>query len=178
MTTQFAAGRSKLLSPAVYNIGSGSVMGGNNNYFFWLQCRNRIGYNFPSLPFSLTVPNNCSLGVVIPAISYLVAEDWHEFLVYTSTTNNFATSRLVGVYKALQTDQITRTTLGSNTPLETDPKQLTFTLDQHINFSSTVATPAGLPHLLSMVRVDLLPLCHGCIDMTRLRQLQLTVIRY
>ena len=145
MTTQFAAGRDSLLSLAVYVTGSGGVMGGGNNYFFWLQARARNGYNFASTPFSLAVPNSCSLGVVIPNLSYLDSEDWHEFLVYTSTTNNFATSRLVGVYKALQADQVTRTQLGSDTPLESDPKQLTFTLDQHINFSSTVATPSALP---------------------------------
>jgi hypothetical protein len=145
MTTQFAAGRSSLLAPAVYNTGAGGVMGGGNTYYFWLQARNRIGYSFASTPFSLVVPDNCSLGVVIPNLSYLDSEDWHEFLVYTSTTNDFTTSRLVGVYKALQSDQITRTTLGSDTPLSTDPKQLVFTLDNQINFSSTVANPAALP---------------------------------
>lgn len=145
MTTQFASGRDSVLAPAVYVTGSGGVMGGNNNYYFWLQARNRIGYNNPSLPFTVTIPNNSTVSVVIPGLSYLDSEDWHEFLVYTSTTNDFTTARLVGVYKALQADQTTRTQLGSDTPLETDPKQLVFTLDQHINFSSTVATPAALP---------------------------------
>lgn len=145
MTTQFAAGRDSLLSPAVYITTGGAVQGGGNTYWFWLQGRNRIAYNQPSLPFSVAIPNNSIVSVVIPGLSYLASEDWHEFLVYTNTTNNFATSRLVGVYKALQPDQVTRTTLGSDTPLSTDPKQLVFTLDNQINFSSTVANPASLP---------------------------------
>ena len=145
MTTQFAAGRDSLLAPAVYITTGGAVQGGGSLYYFWLQGRNRLAYNQPSLPFSVAIPNGSVVSVVIPGLSYLDSEDWHEFLVYTSTTNNFATSRLVGVYKALQPDQVTRTTLGSDTPLSTDPKQLIFTLDNQINFSSTVANPAALP---------------------------------
>lgn len=145
MTTQFAAGRESLLAPAVYITTGGAVQGGGNTYYFWLQARSRIGYNNESTPFSVAIPNNSIVSVVIPGLSYLISEDWHEFLVYTSTTNDFSSSRLVGVYKALQSNQITRTTLGSNTPLSTDPKQLVFTLDNQINFSSTVANAAALP---------------------------------
>ncbi len=145
MTTQFAAGRSNLLAPAIYVTTGGGIQGGGSVYYFWLQARNRLAYNQPSEPFSVAVPNNSTLSAVIPGISYLDSEDWHEFLLYTSTTNDFTTARLIGVYKALQADQVIRTTLGSDTPLPTDPKQLTFTLDAQINFSSTVANPAALP---------------------------------
>lgn len=145
MTTQFASGRDSVLTPTVYITSGGNVMGGSANYYFWLQCRSRCGYNFPSSPFTINIPDNSTVSVVIPGTSYYASEDWHEFLVYTSTTNNFTTARLVGVYNALQTDQKTRTTLGSDTPLETDPKQLIFTLDNQINFSSTVINPTALP---------------------------------
>ena len=145
MTTQFAAGRPQLPALAVYNTGSGNVMGGNSSYYFWLQARNRTGFNNESASFSLTVPNNCTLGCVIPGISYLASEDWHEFLIYANTADNFSTARIVGSYKALAANQTTRTTLGSNTPLSSDPKQLVLSENYHLNFSSTVAAPANLP---------------------------------
>lgn len=145
MTTQFAAGRPQLPALAVYNTGSGNVMGGNSSYYFWLQARNRTGFNNESASFSLTVPNNCTLGCVIPGISYLASEDWHEFLIYANTADNFSTARIVGSYKALAANQQTRTTLGSNTPLSSDPKQLVLSENYHLNFSSTVSNPSALP---------------------------------
>ena len=145
MTTQFAAGRSQLPSLAAYITGSGNVMGGGATYYFFLQGRNRCGYCFPSESFSLVVTDNSTIGIVIPGISYLASEDWHEFLVYANTSDDFNTAWLVGSYKALQANQQTRTTLGSDTPLSSDPKQLILSENYHLNFSSTVAAPANLP---------------------------------
>ena len=145
MTTQFAAGRSQLPSLAAYITGSGNVMGGGATYYFFLQGRARCGYNQASESFSLVVTDNSTVGCVIPGISYLASEDWHEFLVYANTADDFDTAWLVGTYKALQANQTTRTTLGSNTPLSSDPKQLVLTENYHLNFSSTVAAPANLP---------------------------------
>jgi len=145
MTTQFASGRSSVLAPAVYITSGGLIQGGNNTYFFWLQCRARSGYNQPSTPFSIVIPNNSTVSIVIPGLSYTESEDWHEFLIYTSTTNDFTTARLVGTYAALQVNQVTHTTLGSNTPLSTDISQIILTQDYHLNFSSTIDVPANLP---------------------------------
>ena len=145
MTTQFASGRSSVLAPAVYITTGGLIQGANNTYYFWLQCRGRMGYNQPSTPFSVTIPNNSTVSIVIPGLSYIESEDWHEFLIYTSTTNDFNTARLVGTYAALQSNQITHTILGSNTPLSTDPKQIVLAQDYHLNFSSMVALATDLP---------------------------------
>jgi hypothetical protein len=145
MTTQFAAGRSQLPSLAAYITGSGNVMGGGATYYFFLQARSRCGYNQASESFSLVVTDNSTVGIVLPGVSYLASEDWHEFLIYANTDDDFSTAWLVGTYKALQANQQTKTTLGSDTPLSTDPKQLILSENYHLNFSSTVSNPSNLP---------------------------------
>ena len=147
MTTQFASGRNQLLPPSIYNIGSGNIMGGSTLYYFWLQGRNRVGYNTPSTSSSMVVPNNCALGITIAGINYLDSENWFEFLIYTSQTNDFSTAQLVGSYRALDVDQITKRTLGSSTPLSSDPHQIVLTENYQLNITTTVTDPTVLPVL-------------------------------
>lgn len=142
MSTSYAFGRSPLPVPTVAAATGGTIQGGGNTYYFWLQGKNRAGYNQISSPVSVTVPDNRKINITIGAITQLASEDWHRFIVTASTTSNADDGIVVGAFDCFLDDQVTPVTFNPSTPaiVLTTPEQFGLT-----NGTWTVATPGDLP---------------------------------
>jgi hypothetical protein len=81
-------------------------MNGNGlTYYFWIVARNRVGYNLPSNSTSLVIGAGKSLIISPVNFTKLDHEDWTEYVISTSTTNTYASSRIIyerkGTYDGL-----------------------------------------------------------------------------
>lgn len=136
MKTTLGHGRSSFIAPTITVENSGSIAGGNNTYYFWLKAKNRVGFSAPSAVKSLVIAN--SRGIRISAANFAVNnwEDWKEFYIFASTTNDFSTSHVIYRQDVYEDDQYTPLT----------PVDVVITNNYVLNDSTfTVADSTSLP---------------------------------
>lgn len=107
MRTQYASGRNSLPAPIVNASTGGSIAGNGNTYFFFIQARNRVGYNQTSLPTSVVIPNSGRITISSTNFSSFVWEDWRHFVILVSTTASYSDARVIYRQELFEEDQIT-----------------------------------------------------------------------
>ncbi len=107
MATTYAASKT-LTVPTITTTSGGSIAA--NTYYFWLVRRNRAGYTAPSPVKSLAVGASGSVTISSSNFTTLSYEDIHETLISVSTTNDYATSRVIYKFSHFATDYITPVT--------------------------------------------------------------------
>ena len=106
MQTRYAHGRNKLPAPVVTAETGGSISGNNATYYFWVKARNRVGYNVTSDPTAVTVANARRIRISAATFSTLASEGWVHIIVTVSTTNNYATSRVIYKQELFDSSQV------------------------------------------------------------------------
>jgi len=143
MKIQYASGRNQIC-PLVGSSISGNLSTGNT-YYFWIQGRNDIGYNLPSNTTTVTVTAGQGVSLTIVQDCYRSGENWQQFAISASLTNDPSTSTVICVIDAVNT--------ATQEPI-TLPKVITFTEDAHLNLSRTPTSslPSGSNLKEGMVR--------------------------
>lgn len=146
MATTYSYGRTSLPSLAVSAV-SGSIQGANTTYYFWLQGRNRAGYTLVSSSTSLVVANNTGINIVIPVTARRSGEDWREFTISASTTNNPSSATVVAVMRGYESDEITPIDLATCPPIVLDlPAHLILATNTAAFETNTLPLGTSLKH--------------------------------
>ncbi|PLS68061.1 MAG: hypothetical protein CV045_10055 [Cyanobacteria bacterium M5B4] len=99
MITTYAFGRNPLPAPTISLDKGVGDLDVDQDYYFWIQARNRVGYNTISPVKKVEVrtlyPRDRS--IVIEAVNFqqFAWEDWKRFYIYFSTENNLAEARVL-----------------------------------------------------------------------------------
>jgi len=143
MKIQYASGRSQIC-PLVGTSISGNLSEGNT-YYFWLQGRNDIGFNLPSNSTSVTVTANQAVQLTIVEDCYRAGENWQQFVISASLTNDHSESTVICVIDAVQSETQQPITL---------PKVIVFSEDSHLDLSRTPTSslPSGSNLKEGMIR--------------------------
>lgn len=95
MRVQYASGRENLCALNLTTI-AGSLTAGT--YYFWLQGRNDVGYNLPGPVSQVAVNGSQGIQLTIPSAAYIEGENWHQYTVLISQTNDVTNSKLLLVF--------------------------------------------------------------------------------
>jgi len=113
MRTQYASGRATLPAPAISASTGGSIAGGGNTYYFYIQARNRVGYNLTSPATALVIANSGSITINASSFAAFAWEDWRHFVVLVSTTASYSNARVIYKQELYQTNQYTQIALAN-----------------------------------------------------------------
>jgi hypothetical protein len=138
MKTTYAASKTPPV-PTITASTGGSIAA--NTYFFWLVRRNRAGYTSPSPVKSLVVGANGSVTIDASNFVTLQYEDIHETLISVSTTNDYATSRIIYKFSHFAEDYITPIT----------PTNVVITANATLNSPSAYNNPADISALTGLL---------------------------
>jgi hypothetical protein len=144
MKVQYASGRTQITALNV------STTSGNltvpQTYYFWIQGRNDIGFNLPSIVSSVSVTAGQGISITIPADCYRSGENWQQFVISAGTENDHSTSTVICVIDAV---------IASTQEPITLPKTITITEDSHLDLSREgVSTfPSGANLTEGMIRL-------------------------
>lgn len=134
---QFAGTRAKACIHAVEVSSGGSTTAASaGNWKFYLQFRNRAGYNLFSDPVEFTLTAGQKVAVTIPADARRDGEHIEEWVIAGTNLSPFnIDARVLCSVPAFDTQ-------GNPTPL---PYTVTFSTDEHFKLEASVANPAALP---------------------------------
>lgn len=131
---EYANGNNTPVAPTLASSTGGSLSPGT--YYFWLQYFNRVGGSRFSSVASITLTTDTLITVTIPSTARPDGVDAHHFTVHYYTSNAPASAQQVARYEGYGPDQVTPTAL---------PADIDFTLDEQLEPSVVVASPAALP---------------------------------
>jgi hypothetical protein len=146
MKTTYAASRTLLAPTITTSTLSGSVVSGT--YYFFLTRRNRAGYTSPSPVATVVLSGTGSVTIGANNFNTLSYEDIKETLISVSTTNDYATSRIIYKFNHFAADYITPIT----------PADVVITANATLNSLTSYSNPAdiaALTGLLTGFRVQL-----------------------
>jgi hypothetical protein len=138
MKTIYAA--SKTISvPTITTTSGGSIDA--DTYYFWVVKRNRAGYTSPSPVKSLVVGASGSITIDASNFNTLSYEDIKETLISVSTTNDYATSRIIYKFNHFAADYITPIT----------PANVVITSNATLNSPTSYNNPADISALTGLL---------------------------
>jgi hypothetical protein len=138
MKTTYAASKTPPV-PTITASTGGSITA--NTYFFWLVRRNRAGYTSPSPVKSLAVSASGSVTIDASNFTTLQYEDIHETLISVSTTNDYATSRIIYKFNHFASDYITPIT----------PSNVVITANATLNSPTSYSNSADISALTGLL---------------------------
>jgi hypothetical protein len=138
MKTTYASSRT-LPIPTITTTSGGTITA--NTYYFFLVRRNRAGYTSPSPVKSLVVGASGSVTIDASNFVTLQYEDIHETLISVSTTNDYATSRIIYKFSHFAADYITPIT----------PADVVITANATLNSPSAYNNPADISTLTGLL---------------------------
>jgi hypothetical protein len=138
MKTTYAASRT-LPIPTITASTGGSIEA--NTYYFFLVRRNRAGYTSPSPVKPLVVGASGSVTIDASNFNTLSYEDIKETLISVSTTNDYATSRIIYKFSHFASDYITPIT----------PTNVVITANATLNSPSAYNNPADISALTGLL---------------------------
>jgi hypothetical protein len=139
MKTVYASSRTLTAPTITTSTLSGSVVSGT--YFFFLVRRNRAGYTSPSPVATVVLSATGSITIDASNFNTLSYEDIKETLVSVSTTNDYATSRIIYKFNHFAADYITPIT----------PADVVITANGTLNSPSAYNNPADISALTGLL---------------------------
>ena len=139
MKTTYAASKVLVAPTITTSTSSGSVVSGT--YYFWLTRRNRAGYTSPSPVATVVLSATGSITIASSNFNTLSYEDIHETLISVSTTNSYASSRIIYKFAHFASDYITPTSASN----------VVITSDSTINGATSYNNPSDIETISSLL---------------------------
>jgi len=139
MSKTIYASSKTLVAPTITTTSGGSIDA--DTYFFWVVKRNRAGYTTESPVKSLVVGASGSITLESENFTALSYEDIHETLISVSTTNDYASSRIIYKFSHFEDDYVTPIT----------PSDVVITANATLNSPTSYSNPADISALTGLL---------------------------